>query len=156
MGQPGGYGYQLRYGRGRLARDLDLLSAKGIRAVVSLTEYPLPENMLRERDMSYLHLPVADMAAPALEDVLKFMEFIRAAGSAGRPVVAHCGAGMGRTGTMLACYLVEQGMEAEQAMARLRQLRPGSVETAGQEDTVRQYAGHRRRLVRQAALTGSD
>jgi atypical dual specificity phosphatase len=151
MGQPGGYGYQLRDGRERLARDLDLLSGEGIRAVVSLTEDPLAETMLRARDMSYLHLPVADMEAPTLEDALKFMEFTRKAASANRPLVVHCGAGKGRTGTMLACYLVERGMGPGQALARVRRVRPGSVETAGQEDTVRDYSDHRRTLVRQSA-----
>ena len=48
--------------------------------------------------------------------------------------------------TMLACYLVEQGMEAGKALARVRRERPGSVETAGQEETVRGYAAHRRSL----------
>ena len=142
MGQPGGYAYHPLGGQERLARDLDLLRREGIRAVVSLTEQPLAEPVLQARDMTYLHLPVADMQPPTLEEALRFVEFSRAAVRAGRPVVVHCRAGMGRTGTMLACYLVEQGMDAARALTRLRRLRPGSVETVGQEGTVRDYADH--------------
>ncbi len=151
MGQPGGYGYHSGDGWERLALDLDELRWEGIRAVVSLTEQGLDRGMLKARDMSYLHLPVGDMQPPTLEEALRFMEFVREAERAGRPVVVHCGAGQGRTGTMLACYLVGQGMEAGQALARVRRDRPGSVETAGQEETVREYAAHWRRPAGQSA-----
>ena len=151
MGQPGGYSYHLEDGRERLAKDLDLLLREDVLAVVSLTEQALDRGLLKERDMSYLHLPVGDMQPPTLEDALTFMEFVRESERGRRPVVVHCGAGVGRTGTMLACYLVEQGMEAGPALARVRRERPGSVETAGQERTVRSYAAHRKSLAGRSA-----
>ena len=52
----------------------------------------------------------------------------------------HCGAGMGRTGTMLACYLVGKGYSFQDALAHVRQRRPGSVETLEQEGVIRDYA----------------
>ena len=57
-------------------------------------------------------------------------------------MVVHCGAGMGRTGTMLACYLVGQGYAAQDALAEVRQRRPGSVETLEQEAVIHEYANH--------------
>ncbi|HCA46062.1 MAG TPA: protein-tyrosine-phosphatase, partial [Armatimonadetes bacterium] len=51
----------------------------------------------------------------------------------------HCMAGLGRTGTMIACYLVSQGMPAEEAIAEVRRARPGSIQTEQQEQAVRRW-----------------
>lgn len=52
----------------------------------------------------------------------------------------HCTLGFGRTGTMLACYLVkERGLCAGDAIAEIRRLRPGSIETYEQEKAVFQF-----------------
>lgn len=55
-------------------------------------------------------------------------------------VAVHCALGFGRTGTMLACYLVkERGLAAGDAIAEIRRLRPGSIETYEQEKAVFQF-----------------
>ena len=52
----------------------------------------------------------------------------------------HCGAGLGRTGTLLAAHLVSQGWHAEAAMAGVRAVRPGSIETLEQVQAVPECA----------------
>ncbi|KAG8509908.1 Dual specificity protein phosphatase 23 [Galemys pyrenaicus] len=55
-------------------------------------------------------------------------------------VGVHCALGLGRTGTMLACYLVkDRGLAAGDAIAEIRRLRPGSIETYDQEKAVFQF-----------------
>ena len=151
VGQPGNRDCDLDDSQEQLVEDLQLLHERGIRAIVSLTERPLKERLVQARNMAYLHLPVADMQPPTLADAIKFVEFAETAERENRPLAVHCGAGMGRTGTMLACYLVRKGLEAQQAMAQIRQKRPGSVETAEQESVVREYADYLKTLVKQPA-----
>jgi len=137
MGRPGGWG-----GFEQLVEEVELLHQQGIRAIVSLTEEALPVDLLQLHEMSYLHLPVADMQAPTLEDIAAFVEFAAAAEAAQRPVVVHCGAGMGRTGTMLAAYLVSGGCEVREAIAQVRSQRPGSIETREQEAVLFAYSAY--------------
>ena len=52
----------------------------------------------------------------------------------------HCAHGKGRTGTVLACYLIKHhNMTAAEAVSKIRMLRPGSIETSEQEQTVFLY-----------------
>ena len=55
------------------------------------------------------------------------------------------GAGLGRTGVVLAAYFVAKGATAQNAIARVRRLRPGSVETDEQAEAIEHYARRRRR-----------
>ena len=54
----------------------------------------------------------------------------------GLATLVHCGAGHGRTGTMLACALVSRGRRAVEAIGELRDLDPGYIETPEQEALV--------------------
>jgi atypical dual specificity phosphatase len=59
-------------------------------------------------------------------------------------VAVHCGAGLGRTGAVLAAYFVARGMTANNAVGRVRRLRPGSIETDEQAEAVELYARRKR------------
>jgi len=51
--------------------------------------------------------------------------------------LVHCLAGMGRTGVILACYLVKyQNMSADKATQKVRKERPGSIQSYPQEEII--------------------
>jgi len=57
-----------------------------------------------------------------------------------RAVAVNCRGGKGRTGTMLCCYLIyKEGITAFEAITRIRELSPGSVETKEQEEFIEEY-----------------
>jgi atypical dual specificity phosphatase len=123
--------------------DLPALRQQGIEAVLSLTERsPFPDGT--PDSVEHLHLPVPDMTAPTVETLDRAVEFLRSQAEDGRSVLVHCAAGLGRTGTILAAYLVAEGFPPGDAIHRVREARPGSIETFEQEKCIYDYAESRR------------
>lgn len=115
---------------------LELVAQLGIKVLISLNETPPPTVAVAKAGMEHVKIPVPNRSAPSMEKVRYFVEVVREAMKRGKPVGVHCLAGVGRTGTMLACYFVSEGMEAQQAIDHVRRLRPGAIETDGQEAAV--------------------
>ncbi|MEF8788287.1 MAG: dual specificity protein phosphatase family protein [Planctomycetota bacterium] len=128
MGAPDGY-----------EADFEELQDRGVGALVSLTMDAVLADGAEEFGFSYLHLPIPDGTAPELFQVRQFMRFCEQNIDQDRPVAVHCLAGIGRTGTMAACYLVYRGMEPHDAISRIRRLRPRSIETLSQEGLIYEY-----------------
>jgi len=127
-------------GRDRsLDQDATFLEQEGIRVLVSLTEEPPNADTLAAHSIEQAHLPIQDYAPPTLEQMTEFVALVKEEASTGRPVGVHCTAGLGRSGTMAAAYLVSSGASADDAITIIRELRPGSIETAEQEDAVRSF-----------------
>ncbi len=119
--------------------DFEVLKDSDIGAIVSLTESPLNKVLIEEFGFEVKHIPVKDFETPSLEQIEDFLGFAKNVRTNDKKLVVHCDAGIGRTGTMLACYLVSKGYNAEKAIELVREKRPGSIETSEQEKIVFKY-----------------
>lgn len=113
---------------------------KGIKSIVTVREVPLPSEWFDGGDIDYLHLRVEDFGAPTVEEMDEVVNFIDRTISSGRAVLVHCAAGKGRTGAVLAAYILKkQNLTAKHAIEKIRIMRPGSVQSIMQETALYMY-----------------
>jgi atypical dual specificity phosphatase len=130
-------------GRPDSLEELQWLRQQGIEILLSLTEDPPLRHWVNEAGLMLVHVPVIDMEAPTQDDLDKSLNVIQRAHERQMGVAVHCGAGLGRTGVVLACWFVTKDLNAKNAVARVRRLRPGSIETLEQEEAVTEFARRR-------------
>ena len=131
--------------------ELEIWKDLGIKAVLVLVEeHELVEagwenyfRKLEEKGFTYKHLPIRDMHVPTLERALEAVRWMDSQINAGRRVLVHCNAGLGRTGTIVACYLVYKiDMVPRKAIEYVREKRPGSLETYWQVAFVLEFSSY--------------
>jgi len=120
--------------------EMTWLRQQGIELLLSLTEDPPRRDWVNEAGLLLFHVPVVDMEAPTPEQLERCVSAIRRANDRHMGVAVHCGAGLGRTGVVLACYLISKGLNASNAVAKVRRLRPGSTETDEQANAVFEFS----------------
>ncbi len=108
---------------------------QGVKSIVTIREDPLNDDWVK--DVNYLHVSSNDMGVPEFADLTYAIDFIHRRITNNEPVMVHCLAGMGRTGTILACYLIKyQKMSANEATEKVRKERPGSIQSYPQEEII--------------------
>ena len=137
----------------------------GIRQFIDLTEAtePLEDycellNAEAERlgvAVQHARHPIKDMATPTTVQMMAILRAIQATYTDEVPLYVHCWGGIGRTGTVIGCLLVECGMSGDEALNVIaqkwtvmakRHYQPRSPETDEQARFVRNWADRRARL----------
>ena len=128
--------------------ELEYLRLQGIGAIIRLAhpkhdDYVMDHLAVTEAGLEDLQLPVEDFHAPSLEQIDAALRFIHEQVQMGRAVAVSCGACCGRTGSILACYLVSRGYTAQEALLFVISKRPCSNEiestTPAQKKAIYDY-----------------
>lgn len=90
----------------------------------------------------YLYLPTRDNTAPTLEHLARGVAFIHDMKQEGKKIYIHCWEGLGRGPTMVAAYLVSDGMSPDEAWATIRKARPFIRPVPEQEAQIRAFSGY--------------
>lgn len=118
--------------------ELKWVIKKGVKSIVTMTEEPLPESWIE--NIKYLHVPTEDLSAPDMEKIDNTVDFIHERIKNNEPTMVHCAAGIGRTGTILACYLIKyHNLSVKDAIDKVRKERPGSIQSESQEIAIGLY-----------------
>jgi len=97
------------------------------------------EDEVRAAGMEWLHLPIIDVNVPdeRFEDRwVKEASQIHHRLDRGERILIHCRGGLGRTGLVAGRIMVERGFQVQQAIRRIRAVRPHAIETRAQEAYV--------------------
>src|SRR5438067_937758 len=102
-------------GRPDSLEELAWMRNQGIEILLSLTEEPPRRDWVNDAGMMLVHVPVVDMEAPTQEQLDQCVSVIDRANEQKMGVAVHCGAGLGRTGVVLACFFIMRGLTARDA-----------------------------------------
>ena len=125
----------------------------GIRTFVDLTERDeglttydaVLRELSAERGLETKHIrhAIRDVSVPRDKALMTtILSTIQEEIAAGRPVYVHCGGGIGRTGTVIGCWLVERGLSGAAAIHRIAELRkhtPDAFKRSPESDEQRHY-----------------
>lgn len=120
------------------------LKERGIKALVNLREEAEESAFFaRQAGLQYLYLPVVDWQLPTFEQIDEFLEYLTHT----NPVLVHCAAGVGRTGTFVSCYRIAKGMDVNTALQLTNDETPlpGVTMNQIQVDFVREFAERHKR-----------
>ena len=132
--------------RTSLEQDLSLVAQTGVSHIICLQE-PFELDLFDESiasrraavealGMVFTHEPVEDYGVPSLAQMRRIVEVIAEHEERSQKVLVHCQAGLGRAGTVAACAMWRVMAEPEGAMAMVRYLRPGAIQSERQETFI--------------------
>lgn len=100
-----------------------------VKTVIRLNESTYNKEVFEQEGMQVLDLKFAEGGNPPEAKIVEFVSMCSSELAKGRAVAVHCKDGQGRTGTMIALYLLYRfrGTTAKTVIAWLRLCRPGSV-----------------------------
>jgi atypical dual specificity phosphatase len=116
------------------------LREHGISTIITLTEEGLDQAALHRNGITNIQIPLVNRTAATPEVLSRITDTMVSELKQGKSILVHCQAGQGRTGMVLAAYLIkEEGLSADEAIREVQRLRPGSLKRDGQRLAVMAY-----------------
>jgi len=120
--------------------DLQALAKVGVDYLVCLEEHvAVSRGLATELGMEMLHFPIQDMQKPDLNDTGNLIAHMDSMIKQGKCIAVHCKAGLGRTGTIIASYLIKNGMTPIEAKRKVRCLDPRMIQSEEQECFIEEF-----------------
>jgi atypical dual specificity phosphatase len=119
--------------------DLAALRVVGITTLITLTRRDLDQERLEQHGLRNLHLPIYDREPPTIPQLRMLAIRMSAMIDEGEVLAVHCRAGIGRTGTIVAGWLIHEGLTASAALERIRAINPKFVQTIEQEEFLTKF-----------------
>ena len=129
------------------SQQITWLIKNNIRSIITLREFPIPNEWISNNGKfsikkdDYKYVYVKDYGVPTLAIMNDIVDYMNSKiTKENKPLVVHCAAGKGRTGTILAAYLMKKDkISANDAIKKIRTMRPGSIQSKVQEEILRNY-----------------
>jgi hypothetical protein len=119
----------------------EALAAVGADGIVCLCEshelqdrYPDYVDWLSTERVRAIWFPIPDVHAPEVATAIELLDGLRARLFTGERLIMHCGAGVGRAGTMAAALLIRMGLSHTQALSTVAAHRPMAGPEAGAQE----------------------
>jgi protein-tyrosine phosphatase len=92
--------------------------------------------LVSHQDQAAMWVPIPDLHAPSLPELLPLLVRLRQLIQAGHGVLMHCGAGIGRAGTLATALLMDMGVGQAQALSIVATARPLAGPEAGAQSEL--------------------
>eukprot|EP00730_Choanoeca_flexa_P018715 TRINITY_DN9120_c0_g1_i1.p1 TRINITY_DN9120_c0_g1~~TRINITY_DN9120_c0_g1_i1.p1 ORF type:complete len:363 (+),score=54.83 TRINITY_DN9120_c0_g1_i1:308-1396(+) len=143
--------------RSRAHLNLGCLNSLNIKFIINLQEafehascgqgilpssgFSYDPELFMQSGISCGNFPWVDFGSPTISYALDIVQVMAGVVQDGGRVAVHCHAGRGRTGLIIACYLIyADGLTAAQAIHLVRQKRPKTIQTRNQVKFVQAFA----------------
>jgi len=123
-----------------LEYDLKALRRVGVTTLITLTETAPDTAAMAAFEIDNIWSPFPDMHAPSITQAVSLCKQIQQLCESGGVVAVHCRAGLGRTGTILAAFLIWEGQGALDALEAVRRIEPRWVQSDAQVAFLEKFA----------------
>lgn len=128
----------------KIERTQQLLAARGIGAILTLTEEDLYGKQHIKAGFLHHHEPIDDCEPPTTEGMDRAIDFIDSGLEQGHSVAVHCLEGRGRTGTVLCAWIgLQESLNPQKAIERIHELRYHTILTPSQRLFLCSYLGEK-------------